>query len=76
MSSNEIYEILRTALYEFPVLDIKYSIPEWVHILDNQNDIKKEYPKISLDVLNVLKKKNQMYELRDDRGTLDKILRC
>ena len=43
MSSNEIYEILRTALYEFPVLDIKYSIPEWVHILDNQNDIKKEY---------------------------------
>ena len=43
MDSNEIYEILKTALYEFPVLDIKFSIPEWVHILDNQSDIKKEY---------------------------------
>lgn len=36
-------EILRTALYEFPVLDIKVSIPEWVHVLPNNNEIKQHY---------------------------------
>ena len=40
---EEIMEILRTALYEFPVLDIKVSIPEWVHVLPNNNEIKQHY---------------------------------
>ena len=43
MNTEEIYEILKTALYEFKVVDINYSIPEWVHILDNNNDVKKHY---------------------------------
>ena len=43
MTSNDIYEILKTALYEFKVIDINYSIPEWVHILDNNNEVKKHY---------------------------------
>ena len=43
MSSNDIYEILKTALYEFNVVDINYSIPEWVHILDNNNEVKSNY---------------------------------
>ncbi len=43
MSTNDIYEILKTALYEYNVVDINYSIPEWVHILDNNNDVKKHY---------------------------------
>ena len=43
MTSKDIYEILKTALYEFSVVDINYSIPEWVHILDNNNEVKKHY---------------------------------
>lgn len=43
MRSEDIYEVLKTALYEYPVLDIKFSIPEWVSVLDNKNDIKKHY---------------------------------
>lgn len=43
MRENDIYEVLKTALYEYPVLDIEFSIPEWVSILDNKNDIKKHY---------------------------------
>ena len=43
MREQDIYEVLKTALYEFSVLDINYSIPEWIHILDNNNDIKKHY---------------------------------
>lgn len=43
MNEKEIMEILKTALYEFPVLDIKVSIPEWVHVLPNSNEIKQHY---------------------------------
>ena len=43
MNINDINNILKTALYEFPVLDIKFSIPEWIHILNNKNEIKQEY---------------------------------
>ena len=43
MNEKEIMEILKTALYEFPVLDIKVSIPEWVHVLPESNEIKSHY---------------------------------
>lgn len=43
MNEKDIMEILETALMEFPVLNVDISIPEWVHILDNKDDIKKEF---------------------------------
>ena len=43
MGEEEILEILKEALYEFPILDIEVSIPEWVHVLPNTHDIKKHY---------------------------------
>ena len=43
MRSEDIYEVLKAALYEYPVLDIKFNIPEWVAILDNKNEVKKHY---------------------------------
>lgn len=43
MNEVEILDILKEALYEFPVLNIKINIPKWVHVLDNNNEIKKHY---------------------------------
>jgi len=43
MSEREMYEILKTALYEFPVLDVEVNIPSWIHILDNNHPIKAHY---------------------------------
>ncbi len=43
MEETEIMDILKTALYEFPVTDIKISIPEWVHVLSIKHDIKSHY---------------------------------
>lgn len=43
MSEEDILEILKEALYEFPVLNIEVSIPEWVHVLPNHHEIKKHY---------------------------------
>lgn len=59
MNEKEIMEILRTALYEFPVLDIKVSIPEWVHVLPNKHEIKMHYlEKIRESVTSVEKVKD------------------
>lgn len=59
MNEKEIMEILKTALYEFPVLDIKVSIPEWVHVLPTSHEIKKHYlEKIKESVISVEKVKD------------------
>ena len=62
MNEKEIMEILKTALYEFPVLDIKVSIPEWVHVLPNNHEIKHHYlEKIRESVISVEKVKDVDY---------------
>ncbi len=59
MTEYEIYDILKAALYEFPVLDIQISLPEWVHILSNTHPVKEEYlTKIKSSMLKVSKLKD------------------
>ena len=56
MEEPEILEILKQALYEFPILDIAVELPEWVHVLPNTHEIKKHYlDKIRESVTNVSK---------------------
>ena len=38
-----MYNILREALYEFPVVEVKVNMPEWIAILNPDNKIKKSY---------------------------------
>ena len=43
MNEKDMYNILREALYEFPVLEVRVNMPEWIAILNQDNKIKKEY---------------------------------
>ena len=43
MNEREMISILREALYEFPVLEVKVNMPEWIAILNADNDIKRKY---------------------------------
>ena len=43
MSEVDMYNILRSALYEFPVMEIKVNMPEWITRLDSKHEVKKEY---------------------------------
>ena len=59
MNEKDMYEILKTALYEFPIMDIEVNIPSWVHILDYKNPIKEHYlTKIRESIVNVKKLKD------------------
>ena len=56
MNELEILDILKEALYEFPILDIEVSIPEWVSVLPNTHEVKKHFlSKIKESVTNVSK---------------------
>ena len=43
MTEKDMYDILREALYEFPVLEVRVNMPEWISILNPDNEIKKSY---------------------------------
>ena len=43
MSEKEIYNILKEALYEFPVLNVNVNIPDWIACLSYKHPVKKEY---------------------------------
>ena len=59
MNDIDMYNILRSALYEFPVTDVTINIPEWIHVLDKKNEIKEHYiSKIKECVTNVEKIKD------------------
>ncbi len=43
MSDNDMYNILKEALYEFPVMEVKVNIPSWISILNADHNVKKNY---------------------------------
>lgn len=45
MSEKDSYNILKEALYEFPVLDVKVNMPEWIGCLKPTHWLKKIYIK-------------------------------
>ena len=45
MNEKDMYNILKEALYEFPVLEIKINMPEWIAILNPDHPVKQSYIK-------------------------------
>ena len=43
MQERDIYNILKEALYEFPVMEVKVNMPDWIACLDHNNWLKKIY---------------------------------
>ena len=43
MQERDMLNILKEALYEFPVVDVKVNIPDWISILNPDHYVKKTY---------------------------------
>src|SRR5690625_1511712 len=43
MTEKDIYNILREALFEFPVLEVNINLPSWVIVLDEEHWLKETY---------------------------------
>ncbi len=56
MNEKDAYDILKEALYEFPLLEVKVEMPEWIGVLKHNHYIKKTYiEKIKESVVEVEK---------------------
>ncbi|MBQ8892412.1 MAG: stage IV sporulation protein A [Bacilli bacterium] len=54
MTEREMYDILKEALYEFPILEVKIKLPDWIAILNPSHPVKKLYiDKIKESVIEV-----------------------
>lgn len=59
LKQNDINDILRTALYEFPVENININIPKWVDVLPDDHEIKMHFiGKIKESVMEITKLKD------------------
>lgn len=59
MGERDMYNILKEALYEFPIEQIKVNMPEWIALLNPDHYLKKEYiTKIREEVTEVNKLKD------------------
>lgn len=62
LSENDIKEILRVLLYEFPVREVRFSLPGWIDVLDENDELKKQiYSEIEDSVCNL----KRVGEIRD-----------
>ncbi len=43
LGEKEIYDILKEALFEFPVLSVNVNMPDWIASLSHKHELKKEY---------------------------------
>ena len=43
MSEHDMIDLLREALYEFPILEVKVKLPDWIAILNSNHPVKKLY---------------------------------
>ena len=43
MNEKDMSDILREALYEFPIIEVKVKIPDWISVLDSSHPLKKLY---------------------------------
>ena len=56
MNDSDITNILKEALYEFPVENIVFNIPDWVGVLNNEHPLKQKFiNKMKESVVNVNK---------------------
>ena len=70
MNEKDTYDILKESLYEFPVMEIKVKMPEWIAVLNHDHYIKKTYiEKIKSSVVEVNK-------LRDVNGIVEYFKDC
>lgn len=75
MQERDMYNILKEALYEFPVVEVKVNIPDWISILNPQHYVKKCYiEKIKESVLSIdkIREVDSIAEYFNDCEYIDK----
>lgn len=61
LRKDDVYRILESILYEFPVVRVEFYIPKWAEMLDMANPMKAEIIRTASGILNSMKKTKDVY---------------
>ncbi len=61
MRKDDVYHILESMLYEFPVVRVEFYIPKWAEMLDATHPMKAEIIKLAAESLAGMKKTKDVY---------------
>ncbi|MBB6452199.1 stage IV sporulation protein A [Salirhabdus euzebyi] len=56
MRDHDVYNVLREALYEFPVLEVNVNLPSWVMVLNDEHWLKQRYEEAIQDTVKDIKR--------------------
>ena len=65
MKQEDIDEILKNALYEFPVSNIEINMPNWISVLDNEHWLRKSIDESVQNALGYAKKVKDVEGIKD-----------
>lgn len=61
LRKDDVYKILESILYEFPVVRVEFFIPKWAEMLDAEHPMKAEIIRTASNILNSMKKTKDVY---------------
>ncbi len=76
MNNKDMYDILREALYEFPVIDVKVNLPEWIAILNSKHPVKQTYIDAIRESVMEVDKLRDVENITDHFMNIDEIQKC
>lgn len=65
MDEQDVHEILRAALYEFPVSEININMPQWIAVLDDEHWLKKSFHQTIQDSMSSVEKLKEVENIKD-----------
>lgn len=65
MTENDVLEILRAALYEFPVSEININMPQWIAVLDDEHWLKKSFHQTIQDSMSSVEKLKEVENIKE-----------
>ena len=65
MAESDIHDLLRSALYEFPVSEININMPQWIAVLDDEHWLKKSFNQTIQDSMSSVEKLKEVENIKD-----------
>ncbi|GAB3052804.1 stage IV sporulation protein A [Virgibacillus ainsalahensis] len=66
MTEHDVYNVLREALYEFPVLEVNVNLPSWVMVLDEDHWLRENYQEAIQTTVKNIKRLRDVDEIVGD----------
>jgi len=73
MSEHDVYNVMREALYEFPVLEVNVNLPSWVMVLNEEHWLQRNYQEAIQSTVKNIRRLRDVDHIVDDFAYYDYI---